>query len=537
MALVAALAIAASITGLTNSFAYDDVHVIVRNPDLHTLEKVWHLFFVSYWRPEYGAFLYRPLTSVGFAVQWVIGGGSPLPFHLLNILLYAACSVALYHLARTFVPQRAAIIAGVVFAVHPLHVEAVANVSGQGELWVALLMIVTVDYYVRLRRTRTPNWRDVAIIATAYLVGCGFKEHAIILPGLLVGAELILVDDGRRWAARARAHLPLLVAMVFVAGAFVAARHAVLLGVSDDSTSPLLRGQPFGTRLFTMLSVVMEWVRLFVWPADLSADYSFSRLRVYTGFSPVMIPGLLALAGASWLAVAVRRSNRGFTFGMFWAGVALLIPSNLMVVTGFVLAERTLFLATVGIAICIGTGLHEVFKVAARSRTLTRGLVTAVVLLVLAASLARSMTRSTVWHDNDRLFRQTIDDAPSSGRAHWMLAAHLLENKKMPEALEEMDLAIALGGRNDAFMLGYGGDLFATAGRCPRAIVLYRRALELTPDNVRLRANASRCLLLLGRPADAKAIALGGGKHARRDVRLQNFAFIADSVQRANPQR
>jgi hypothetical protein len=283
-----------------------------------------------------------------------------------------------------------------------------------------------------------------------------------------------------------------------------------------------------------MLSVVMEWVRLFLWPSDLSADYSFSRLRVYTSFAPVMIPGLLVLLGTAWLAFALRRTQRGLTFGLSWAGLALLIPSNLIVVTGFVLAERTLFLASAGVAICIGVGVDQLLDALSRSRSVMRHVVTALVLLALGAGVLRSAARNTVWHDNERLFRQTIEDVPSSGHAHWMLAAQLFDMKKnMPEALQEMELAVMLGGANDRFMLGYAGDLFATAGKCGQALVFYARALALAPHDVRVRLNASRCLMLVGQPADAKAVALGDAGLSSSDPRLQDLASAADSVMRS----
>jgi hypothetical protein len=532
-ALAGAVAVLVSITGLKNGFAFDDVHAIVRNPALHTLGRAWTFFSTSYWGPEFGSLLYRPLTSLTFAVQWVVGNGSPLPFHAVSILLYAACSMALYRFALLFLPRRGAVICAMIFAVHPLHVEAVANVSGQPELWVALITILAVDHYTRFRRQRTPKWSDVAWLSMAYLAACGFKEHAIILPGLLAAAELLLVEDHKPVTARLRALLPVVFALALVAGAFIFIRYEVLGPVSDDTTSPLLRGEPFGTRVFTMLSVVMEWVRLFVWPSKLSADYSFSRLRVHTDFSLLMVPGILALAGAVWLAVLLRRSRPAISYGVFWTGTALLIPSNLIVVTGFVLAERTLFLASVGVAVCLGGAAHELLRMVEGSRSLTRRLVTAGVILVLAAGGFQSATRSIVWHDNERLFRQTVEDVPASARAHWMLAAQLYETQKLPEAMKEMDLAVLLGGGNDALMLGYGGDLFASAGRYGRAIVLYRRALELTPGNVELRVNASRCLLLLGRPGEAKSVALAAVGLDVRDARLERVAFIADSIQGA----
>src|SRR6476659_3169580 len=94
--LVASLAIAASISGIWNGFALDDVHIIVENDRVHSLAHAWQLFGQTYWPPVEGASLYRPLTMLLFATEWVTGNGSPLPFHAMNIILYAGVCVALY---------------------------------------------------------------------------------------------------------------------------------------------------------------------------------------------------------------------------------------------------------------------------------------------------------------------------------------------------------------------------------------------------------------------------------------------------------
>src|SRR4029078_6048423 len=102
-----------------------------------------------------------------------------------------------------------------------------------------------------------------------------------------------------------------------------------------------------------MLRVVSEWIRLFFWPATLSADYSPSRIPIATGFAADMLPGITVIAGLAVLAVKVRRSVPVITFAISFVTVLLLIPSNLIVVTGFVLAERTLFLPSVGVVIAV----------------------------------------------------------------------------------------------------------------------------------------------------------------------------------------
>src|SRR4029078_12194085 len=121
-----------------NGFALDDVHLIATNERLHSLSGALRIFTQSYWPPEEGSSLYRPFTSLGFMLQWLIGGGSALPFHIVSIALYSAVSIAVLRFAGALVDWKVALLAAGLFAVHPLHVEAVANVVGQAELWAAL---------------------------------------------------------------------------------------------------------------------------------------------------------------------------------------------------------------------------------------------------------------------------------------------------------------------------------------------------------------------------------------------------------------
>jgi hypothetical protein len=524
------VAVATSLSGITNGFAFDDIHVIVRNPRLHSLAAPWGLLVETYWRAEMGSMLYRPLTMVVFAVEWVMGNGSPLPFHIVNVLLYAALSAAVCRFAALLMPWRSALIAGILFAVHPVHVEAVANVVGQTELWVALILVVLVDWYVRLRRAGDLRARDVAIMSAAYLAACGFKEHAIVLPGLLLAAEALLVTDARSVSSRFRALLPLLIAMAIAGGAFVYARYAVLHGVAIDSTAPILKGQSFGPRLFTMLGVVVEWIRLLVWPMSLSADYSYPRIQIHDSFDLVMLPAIAILVAIPLIAWQLRKRFPVVVFGLAWTGLAMLIPSNLVVVTGFVLAERTLMLASVGFVLCAGAVLGQLIEAGNDSDARVSQLTVVTLGIFVVALAVRSATRAPVWRDNDSLFAQTVRDVPSSHRAHWMRAIDLSEKKRIPEALDEMDLAVALGDKKDPLLLANAGDMFAVAGRCPRAVTLYRRALVLAPRNIQLRANTAFCLMNIGKVGEAKAIALAIPDDAG-DARLQRMAHTADSLE------
>src|SRR5438094_6450619 len=169
-------------TGIRNGFTYDDVYVIQRNNIVHTLHDWWRLFARSYWPRTYGGDGYRPITMLAFATEWVVGGGSPLIFHLTNIVLYGAVTLAVFWLAGALLPLGAAWIVAALFAVQPVHVEAVASTVGQSELWVALLLIVATAAYIRRRLTGELGPRTAVAICVCYAVALFAKEHAIVLP-------------------------------------------------------------------------------------------------------------------------------------------------------------------------------------------------------------------------------------------------------------------------------------------------------------------------------------------------------------------
>src|SRR6186713_898990 len=122
-AAVAALAIAASATGLRNGFALDDLALIAGNARVHSLHGWWRLFLQPYWPPQFGASLYRPIVTLGYAVQWTVGGGAPWVFHVTSVVLYAAAAVLVLALFLLLLPRSAAFVGAALFAVHPVHVE------------------------------------------------------------------------------------------------------------------------------------------------------------------------------------------------------------------------------------------------------------------------------------------------------------------------------------------------------------------------------------------------------------------------------
>lgn len=527
---VAALAIGASGANLANIFVQDDIPVVLKNPDNHSISAPWKAFTRPYWPKPFSPDLYRPLMSVGLATQWVAGAGRPVVFRATSVALYAATAVAFFWLAAMLLPVKAAWVVAALFAVHPVHVEAVAVAVNQGELIVGLIATLWVGYYILARNRGDLTLRSSVALVLTYLITCFFKENAVILPGLLLAAEITVVRDDRSLRSQVAVIRPLVLALAAVGLIFLTVRSAVLDNVVGSFTAEGLQGLSVGRRALTMLGVVPEWVRLLIWPAHLQADYSPQEIVGATTWGPAQTLGLFLLAAAVIGALAARRKAPVVTFGLLWVGIALFPVSNVLVPTGIVLAERTLFLPSIGFLLAVGALLPAVFTAMAGARQLLRrAAVAALALLLLAGTLA-SIRRLRTWTNPFAQSAQLLIDAPLSYRAHYAAASLLWEAHQREAAVVEYGRALTLFPRSFAVPREFA-DRLRFEAKCDEAIPLYHQALRYAPDLNEVRSSLIACLMYVGRYHEARAqtrigMAVDGG--GGDSLAFRNFKAAAD---------
>src|SRR5262249_24103169 len=186
------------------------------------------VFASSYWPRDWGGDGYRPLTVLAFKIEYALGHGSPVVFHAANIALYALASVLVFQLARRLLPLWAAWTTAALFAVHPVHGEAVANVVGQSELLVGITLLAATSLYLRDRLRGPLRPVTAAQLFALYAVACFAKEHGIVLPAILGAAELFVIRDELPLGERIRRLRPVYLTFVLIAVIFVGVRSRVL---------------------------------------------------------------------------------------------------------------------------------------------------------------------------------------------------------------------------------------------------------------------------------------------------------------------
>ncbi len=521
MPLLVLLALASVLTGLANGFAYDDVALLVSDTRLHSLGSLPGRLLDSWWPSG----LYRPVSLGWLSAQWLAGNGSPLVFRLVSTVLYVLVCLLVYRLAiRCGASPWAALAGAAVFAVHPVHVEVTANVVGQAELLSTLFVLAAVSWYIRARRGPGFGRRTGLGLAGLFLLAAHAKEGGYVLPALLLLAEVLVVRDprplGQRVGALREAWLLMLAAFL---GA-LALRHSVLGGFGGETPHPQVAGLGLAERAVAMLALVPEWARLLVWPARLQVEYGPPGLVMNPVPGPAHWVGvLLLLPVAGLIVVAWRRRVTLVVLGIGWMAVALAPVANVVFPTGLILAERTLFLPSVGLALAVAGLAQQVWAISGvRGRRWAAGLALALGLAVIPG-LVQSARRQPAWRNSLTLHAQSALDAPRSYRAQMMYGRELALAGDTAQAIRQYERAIGLW-QSDPQPFRDLGQLLRVQGRCAEAIpLLYRGVAADSLDDIS-RSRLVECLLVERRWDEAeKEIerGLGQGVAAYRSARAR----------------
>lgn len=526
---IALIALAASASGLWNGFAYDDLFMIRDNPSVQTLRDPLAYFGESYWGPARGhPSAYRPVTIWFWSLQWAAGAGSPFIFHAVNVGLYVAVSVLVLLVLRLLLAAGPAALGAAIFAAHPVHVEAVANVVGQAELTVATLLLLALWLYGRDRQRGDLRAGTMVAIVVAFAVAMFLKEHSIVLPALLVALELA----GRRlgfapvtdpWVPRLRLTVLLLGLTVAL---YLLVRVQVLGLVTADDPHWSLRTLSAGERATVMLALVPEFVRLLCWPARLYADYSPAHTPVLPTLSWAHLPGTITLLGLIALTVmAWRRRATLPLFAVAWFILTMALLSNLLFPIGVLIAERMLFLPSVGVAVLVAWAAAE----AAEWQGLRRALAVSAALAAVLAGSVHSAIETRVWMDNPTLFSTLATRAPTNFRAPFALAEFYGLGGRFDVADTLFQRAIALDPSQVPARLTYAQEL-QIQGRCDRALPLLLSVRRDDPYSSAAVIGTAYCQLAAQRFSEARLTALQGLAVGMDPPLLRQARRLADSM-------
>lgn len=489
--LVALVAVMVALPGIGNGFAYDDFHVIVDNPELHHPSTMLTRAFSPYINGE----MLRPVPLLGFAVQWLLGGGTSLIFRLFSLGLYALTSLLVYLVCRhSGAGINPAFVAGLVFAVHPVHSEVTANAVGQSELLNAVAILCAMLVYLNARRNLQWSSLDISSLAFFYVMAMHTKESGYVFPALLVAAEITRIDGPHTPHERMVAiRRPMLLLTLLLVGS-LALRNLILGSMGGGLAHVSLADFTHAERVIAVLTLIPEWARLLLWPARLQAEYGPPALNPAQSFGVVHLGGIALLTLGFVLARAWRRGAAFASFGMAWIAITVLPVSNLLFPTGVLVAERTLFLPSIGLAFVVA-GVGSAFTPALTRARWVNFLVAAAILMVLFVGGWRSAVRQAVWHDTLSVLEQGVAEAPTTYRAHLVLGRYLQGLGDQAGAEVRFRIAIDLWDQ-DPRPFEELGQLLRVRGACSEAIPILSRGMRAGPGSDVARSRLIECLIV-----------------------------------------
>jgi len=493
-ALLVTIAVAMYLRTLFYGYILDDTTAIRANP----LVQSWHGLISAwsnpFWAEQGGASrsgLYRPLLVSIFTVIWNAGHKFALWFHLLAIAAHAMATWLVWRMLRVGVGIWIAFGAAIWFAVHPVHVEAIASVANVSEVLVALATL-WLAFVIRrasdaAQEPADIGWNAATKIAVLFAAAALTKESGFVAPALAAlwawgwraAAEprAFAFEDLRRCVARW--WRPLAACALVVVAIFIARRAVLGSAVGNAAmAAPGLEGLTTWQRTWAMLALGPRAIGLLFWPTMLLPHYGPEVLTA-TGPSLAGATTLLLMisAGAAALMFA-RRGDRRPLAAVGWMLIAFAPASNLFVATGQILAERTLYGASIGAAMLVAWAAARVLDGARmRSRSVVyfaRGVVVALFALSCARTAGVTIRYEGVWQSHARLFAYLVSAQPDGYRGHWLLA--LQAERSTPPAADS-------------------------------ALHEFSRAYADFPNDRQLTIDYTDALLAANRPANAAAIA------------------------------
>jgi hypothetical protein len=511
------IGVAVYLPSLRNGFAYDDEVIVAADPRLRDPARWGEILTGGYW-PTAEQALYRPVTTFSFAVDWLVSGGDPAWFHFVNTVLHGGVTVLVCVLLASFFSRRAAFIGALVFAVHPVHVEAVANVVGRAELLAAAFGLGLCTLWLRPGPTRAPRALGAAALLLLALLS---KESAVALLPIL---PLLDVATGRAtWAGRAAYLRDRRVAGTALLGALIAflgVRALVLGRFAPERVDAVFDvAASAADRIPTALQAWPVYLRLLSWPGRLIPDYGPRVLMPASWSDAGAIAGAAILLGAvAAAAVCVVRGRRTAALALLWLPLTVLPVSNLLFATGVIVAERTLYLPSVATS----------FAVAGLASLPIRPLVLAPAAVAVAAVLAgRAIARIPDWRSTESMIEAFVRDRPDAFRAQWYAARLARQRGDTAGAIEAYLRAAELWPWRRGLVIE-AGRYAAETGRLHAGHGLMLHATRAWPDDLDAKRLLAGIALDVGDTATARSAIAAGLRIAHDDDVLLRMHDVAN---------
>lgn len=429
------LALVAYSNSFHTGFVLDNRGLILNDPRIRdaSASNLGLIVDHTYWWPNGESGLYRPFATLSYLFNYAIlgNGAQPAGYHWINFLFHSVNVLAVFFLALRVVRRRwPAFFIAALWAVHPVLTEAVTNIVGRADLLAAMGVLAGLLFYLKsTEASGSERLAWLAALMAVVAIGVFSKEAGVVVLGAILLYEFTFsLKWGRAQVlGLAAAGIPI-AWMLWQRQTVLAATQPMEIPFTDNP----IAWAGFATGRLTALEVIARDFAVMLWPATLSADYSWAQIPLFNGSAAEWVAVVCAIAVVPF-AILLFRWNRAafffFALGLLWLAPA----ANLAFPTGTIMAERLLYLPALGVAACFVLGIYRMPKLAP-----------AVLCVIIAALAVRTWLRNRDWKDDLTIAEASVNASPNSFKTHDLLANVLFAQSKIDRAIAESERTLAI---------------------------------------------------------------------------------------------
>jgi len=413
IALLALLATLPYLNSLPNGFVDDDDTQVLANPYIRDFSHLREIFTKSVWSylGDYRSTTnyYRPVMTLGYLACHALFGFRPFGFHLASLMLNAAIVCLLFLMTRRmFGRSDMAVLSAAIFALHPIHTEAVDWIAAVTELELAFFYVLTFWFFLELGNAKGAKlWWTQLATAASFVAALLSKEQSLTLPLLATIYEHVYRDD--RGATPWWRKLSRYGSLWGLALAYLIVR-IQLLGAFAPVTRK--RYLDAGATVLSALGLVGQYFWKLLWPVRLCAQYVFPE--DLASILPWSLAGLIGLALCVGLFLLLWRMERVASFGLVWLLVTLAPVLNVKWMPSTPFTERYLYLPSVGFAWVVGWAATQAWRKHSARGKIGRYVFATGVCLIGLLGILRIVTRNPDWRDDVTLYIKTLKMSPDA---------------------------------------------------------------------------------------------------------------------------
>lgn len=406
---LAVITFAVYANSLNNEFVFDDESVVLGDQSITTLSNIPKYFTAEQGFHKVIGRYYRPVVSATYAIDYALWGLKPFGFHLTNVLIHVLNVLLLFALLKLMFERSNSkfrnygiLIGTMVFALHPIHTEAVAWVSGRTDSLSCTFFLTSFIYY--LKYSKTKSGLNFFITLFFYLIALLAKEMAITLPVMIIIYDIMTGKLSIKDALKAKTKV--YVAFMILTFAYLLLRWAVLKDTPQRESYFYFYGKGTATAFYTMIQTIPIYFKLAVFPIGMVYHYGGFLPYLSSPAEPGVIFAAVFLIAVAFVTIYLYKRIPVISYALIFFFVTLLPVLNIVPTMNF-MADRFLYIPSVFLSLVVITVLFKYYT------PKSKNIIYSIVGIILITYGYMTISRNAEWKTNDILF-MSADGIPGS---------------------------------------------------------------------------------------------------------------------------